>query len=143
MPGRSFGCSATYGADMMTGFLRRALTSHAAGPIASVVALAMGALLAVSWTAWQADRTALEGRIAELTQHSERSQALWRAQLSACHAAAGAERLTQAAYAPADDAKDAKDDKDAARRLLTEQPEGIDVCARMESADQAVLSTLK
>lgn len=140
MPGRSFGCSATHGADTMTGLLRQALTSRTAGPIASVAALAMGALLAVSWTAWQAERTALQGRIAELTQNSDRSQALWRAQLSACHAAAGAERLTQAAYEPPQDAKDAKD---AARRLLTQQPEGIDVCARMESADQAVLSTLK
>ena len=28
-------------------------------------------------------------------------------------------------------------------QLLAAQPEGIDVCARMESADQAVLSTLK
>lgn len=137
MSGRSFGCSATDGAQMMTGSLRQALTSRAAGPIASVVALAMGALLAVSWSGWQAERTALKSRIAELTQQSDRSQALWRAQLSACHAAAGAERLTQAAYEPPQDAKD------AARRLLTEQPEGIDVCARMESADQAVLSTLK
>lgn len=142
MSGRSFGCSASYGAQTMTGTLRRSLTSRAAGPIASVAALGMAALLAVSWTGWQAERAALQNRIAELTQQSERSQALWRAQLSACHAAAGAERLTEAAYEPREEAK-AGDPKDAARRLLTEQPEGIDVCARMESADQAVLSTLK
>lgn len=118
--------------------LKRVLTSRMAGPIASAAALAMAALLAVSWTAWQADRTMLERRIAELNQQAERSQSLWRAQLSACHAAAGSEdRLTEAAYEPSGDLKD------AARRLLTQQPEGIDVCARMESADQAVLSTLK
>jgi len=137
MQGWSFGCSATHGAHRMTGSLRRALTSRTAGPVASVAALAMAALLAVSWSGWQAERAALRGRIAELTQQSDRSQALWRAQLSACHAAAGAERLTQATYEPPQEAKD------AARRLLTQQPEGIDVCARMESADQAVLSTLK
>ncbi len=137
MSGRSFGRSATHGANTMIGSLRQALTSRTAGPLASVAALAMAALLAVSWTGWQAERAALERRVAELTQQADRSQALWRAQLSACHAAAGAERLTEAAY------ETPQDSKDAARRLLTQQPEGIDVCARMESADQAVLSTLK
>lgn len=130
----------------MTGTVRRALTSRMTGPIASVVALVMGTLLALSWTAWQAERTMLERRISQLTQQAERSQALWKAQLSACHAAAGAERLTHADYEAPNAAKGgAKGGAggDDARRLLSEQPEGIDVCARMESADQAVLSTLK
>lgn len=118
--------------------LGRVLSGRLTGPIASIAALAMAALLSISWTAWQAERAVLERRIAQLSQQSERSQSLWRAQLAACHAASGAgDRLTEAAYEPSGDAKD------AARRLLTEQPEGIDVCARMESADQAVLSTLK
>lgn len=132
----------------MTGTVRRALTSRMTGPIASVVALVMGTLLALSWTAWQAERTMLERRISQLTQQAERSQALWKAQLSACHAAAGAERLTHADYEAPNAAKGGQGAKagagaDDARRLLAEQPEGIDVCARMESADQAVLSTLK
>lgn len=129
----------------MTGTVRRALTSRMTGPIASVVALVMGTLLALSWTAWQAERTMLERRIVQLTQQAERSHALWKAQLSACHAAAGAERLTHADYEAPNAAKGGQGAKggDDARRLLSEQPEGIDVCARMESADQAVLSTLK
>jgi hypothetical protein len=122
----------------MKGSLSRVLTGRMTGPIASIAALAMAILLAVSWSAWQAERAVLEGRISQLSQQSERSQSLWRAQLAACHAATGGgDRLTEAAYEPSDDPKD------ATRRLLTEQPEGIDVCARMESADQAVLSTLK
>lgn len=128
---------AEYEACTMTGFLRQVLTNRMTGPIALVAAVIMAALLAVSWTAWQAERTMLEGRIAQLTQQSERSQSLWRAQLAACHAASGGDRVTEATYEPP------TDPKDAARRLLTQQPEGIDVCARMESADQAVLSTLK
>lgn len=122
----------------MKGSLGRVLTGRMTGPIASMAALAMAALLAISSTAWQAERAVLERRIAQLSQQSERTQSLWRAQLAACHAAAGgSDRLTEAAYEPSGDPKD------ATRRLLTEQPEGIDVCARMESADQAVLSTLK
>lgn len=118
--------------------LRRTLTHRITSLAASTAALAMGVLLAISWSSWTAERTALERRITELTQQSDRSQSLWKAQLAACHAAAGKpDRLTEAAYeAP-------HDTREATRRLLSQQPEGIDVCARMESADQAVLSTLK
>ncbi|WP_423352318.1 hypothetical protein [Phenylobacterium sp. VNQ135] len=122
----------------MTDALRRTLAHRVTSLAASTAALVMGVLLAISWSTWTTQRTALERRITELTQQQDRSQSLWKAQLAACHAAAGApERLTEAAYeAP-------QDTRDATRRLLTEQPEGIDVCARMESADEAVLSTLK
>ncbi|MCR5875064.1 hypothetical protein LRS10_13255 [Phenylobacterium sp. J426] len=122
----------------MTETLRRALTHRIATLAAATAALVMGVLLAISWSSWTAERSALERRISELTQQADRSQSLWKAQLAACHAAADPDkRLTEAAYeAPADT-------RAAARRLLTERPEGIDVCARMESADQAVLSTLQ
>lgn len=122
----------------MISAIRRVITGPGAGPLASAVAVVMAALLVASWGGWKVERARLEGRIAELVQQSERSQSLWRAQLSACHAAARGRGLTETAYAPP-----ATDPRDAAQRLLAEGPEGIDVCARMESADQAVLSTLK
>jgi hypothetical protein len=122
----------------MLAWLTRTLTSRAAGPLASGTALILAAALAIAWNGWAAEKAALESRIAELSRQGERSQSLWKAQLAACHAAAaGSRRLTEAAYAqrglqPAE-----------ARALLEGQPEGIDACARMESADQAVLSNLK
>jgi hypothetical protein len=119
--------------------LKQALTHRITSLAASTAALTMGVLLAISWGSWTAERTALERRITQLTEQAERSQALWKTQLAACHAARG-DGLTAAAYEPPADGRDAHE---ATRRLLTEQPEGIDVCARMESADQAVLSTLK
>jgi hypothetical protein len=70
-----------------------------------------------------------------LSQASERAQANLRTQLAACHAAGDARRLTEANYAAKRPG--------GARQLLEQQPEGIDACARMESADQAVLSNLK
>jgi len=122
----------------MISAIRRVITGPGAGPAASAVAFIMAALLVTAWGGWRIERARLEGRIAELVQQSERSQSLWRAQLSACHAAAGARTLTETTYE-----RPAADPKDPAQRLLAQGPEGIDVCARMESADQAVLSTLK
>ena len=117
--------------------LRQALTHRITSLASATAALTMGVLLALSWSTGTVERTALERRITHLTEQAERSKALWKTQLAACHAAGPGERLTTAAYdAPADA-------RDATQRLLTEQPEGIDVCARMESADQNVLSTLK
>jgi hypothetical protein len=126
----------------MNDTLRRALTHRITSLAAATAALVMGVLLAISWSTWTAERTALERRITQLTQHADRSQSLWKAQLAACHAAAGGDqKLTEATYQGAGPASG--DTGEGARRLLTQQPEGIDVCARMESADQAVLSTLQ
>ena len=113
-----------------------AITSRAAGPVATALAAGLAVALAASWSGWEAKQAGLERRITELTVQAERSRALMKAQLAACHAAADPQRVTRAAYgvAPADG---------DARRLLEREPEGIDACARMESADQAVLSNLK
>ena len=120
----------------MLAALQRVLTSRIAGPVASALALVLAIALAASWAGWDARRAALEARIGQLEQQAGRSQALWKAQLAACHAAA---------VRPQDEVREVAggDPETAARRLLSQQPEGIDVCARMESADQAVLSTLK
>jgi hypothetical protein len=126
----------TSGGSKGDGMLKRfteSMTSRAAGPVATAVAVGLAVTLALSSSAWQARRLALETRIAELTQQSERSQSLLKAQLTACHAAAGGDqRLTRAALT-----------RDADPQRLLDGPEGIDACARMESADQAVLSNLK
>ena len=110
----------------------RAITSRAAGPIASALAVALAVALASGMAGWEAKRAGFERRIAELTRQGERSQALLKAQLAACHAVADPRRLTEATYPGS-----------GARRSLDGQPEGIDACARMESADEAVLSNLK
>jgi hypothetical protein len=113
------------------------LTHRAVGPVASALAVALAGALAVDVGARQVERRAYEARIAELTRHAERAQALAKAQLTACHAAGDAgRRLTETNYG-------SEEAGGEARRLLERQPEGIDACARMESADQAVLSNLK
>ena len=65
------------------------------------------------------------------------SQAELRTELASCHAAANA-RPVEVAESPG-----AAAPSSGARKLLERQPEGIDACARMESADRAVLSNLK
>ncbi len=118
----------------MMNSIQKAMTNRAAGPAASAVALFLVAVLVVSWSAWQGERGRLQTRIADLTRQSETSQSLWQAQLAACHAAAQPRGPVQVAGSGGGDAE---------QRLLTEGPAGVDVCARMESADQAVLKTLK
>jgi hypothetical protein len=121
---------------MLTGF-RQALMSPVTGPIATAVAVALAVVLGVATAGWEAKRARYEARIAELTQVSERGQASLRMELAACHAAGEARRLSAAEYAANGPAPG------GAKRLLAQQPEGIDACARMESADRAVLSNLK
>lgn len=116
--------------------ITRAITSPAAGPVATVAAVILAGALGASWMSWEAERDSFRQRLAEAHRQADRQGALWKAQLTACHAAAGDGQVTEAALTKAETG-------DPAQRLLREQPEGIDVCARMESADQAVLSTLK
>lgn len=116
-----------------------AVASAPIGRVGSLVLLALSVTLAialaVSLIAWQRDRADLQDRIDGLTQQAARAQLAWKSQLAACTAAASPQRVMQTGGGGAGD--------DAAQRLLARGPEGIDVCARMESADQAVLATLK
>ena len=114
--------------------LKQVLTSTVTGPVAAATALVLAVALAAATSNWESQRAHYEARIAELTRQSERAQSTLRTQLAACHAADAARRL-QAANAGAEPR--------GARQLLEQQPEGIDACARMESADRAVLSNLK
>ena len=108
------------------------------GPIALAVALMLAVALGVSASQWEAEAARYEARIRELTEASERAETWFRTELAACRAAGEArEKAQEAGYAAAGGAPA------GARRLLEQQPEGIDACARMESADRAVLSNLK
>ena len=119
---------------MLTG-LRQVLMSPVTGPVATAIAVAIAAAFGVSSSNWKSQQARYEARIIELTESSERAQANLRTQLAACHAAGDARRLMEASTSGKRPG--------GARQLLEQQPEGIDACARMESADQAVLSNLK
>jgi hypothetical protein len=112
-----------------------AFTHPAAGPIGFGLAVIMcGLLVATSITATRTE-AALRARITQLAAQDARTGALLRAKLVSCESSApgpgGQDRLTNASV-------DAR-----AQRLAGGAPQGFDVCARMESADRAVLETLR
>ncbi|MBL8771955.1 MAG: hypothetical protein JNK30_11285 [Phenylobacterium sp.] len=111
--------------------------SPVTGPIATGVALALALAYGVSASMWRSERAGYEARIVELAQASNATHARLRTDLAACHAARAAPPAVVAEVGP-----DAQTPA-GARRLLQQGPEGIDACARMESADRAVLSNLK
>lgn len=115
---------------------RQALMSPVAGPIATATAFGLAVVLGVAANGWEGQRAAYEARIAQLSEAAQRSQADLRTELASCHAAANA-RPVEVAEFPG-----AAAPSSGARKLLERQPEGIDACARMESADRAVLSNL-
>jgi hypothetical protein len=119
--------------------LRHLLMHPAVGPIALAVAVALAAALGVSASMWEAERAGYEARIVELSRAAERAQSSLRAELTACHAADEAREAMEAEFAK----RGPTPDRARANALLAAQPEGIDACARMESADRAVLSNLK
>jgi hypothetical protein len=117
--------------------LRQFLVNPATGMIAIAVAFALAVALGVAANTWQAEKGRYETRISELTRASERAEAGFRMELASCQA------VGQARQAPPTEIAARGPTPEGARRLLEQQPEGIDACARMESADQAVLSNLK
>jgi hypothetical protein len=121
----------------MIAVLRQALTSPLTGPIATAVACALAVALGLAANDWEARRARYEARIVELTAASQRAEASLKTELASCQAAAAAREQTAATYAAQ------ARTPEGARRLLEQHPEGIDACARMEAADQAVLSNLK
>lgn len=118
--------------------LRQILMSPATGMIAIAVALALAVALGTGATSWQSERARYEARIVELTRAAEKAEAGFRTELASCRAAGEARQIAGGVRYAAQGAT-----PEGARRLLEQQPEGIDACARMESADQAVLSNLK
>lgn len=122
----------------MLASVRQMLSHPATGLIAVAIAFALAVALGVSSTTWRAQRAGYETRIAELTHASERAEAGFRTELASCQAAGQARDALPAAKVAQGGAT-----PEGARRLLEQQPEGFDACARMESADRAVLSNLK
>jgi hypothetical protein len=121
---------------MLTG-LRHLLTSPLTGMIAAPTAFALAVGLGVAASGWNAERAEYEARIAELSQATQRAETGLRQELATCLAAGQERPVSEAAYAGSTSGSA------GARRLLERGPEGIDACARMESADEAVLSNLK
>jgi hypothetical protein len=114
----------------------QAFTSPAAGPVGFAVALVMCALLIASTVAAERNEAALRARIATLTAENLRNGVALHARLAACEGGPADLARTRAANA-------ALSPEERARRLAAREPQGFDVCARMESADRAVLETLK
>ena len=109
------------------------LTSRSVALVSLVAVTVLGAVLCATSLSAARTEAQLRARIAELTRINARQGAYWNAKLSACEAA------------PSRDADRAADDspEGRARRLATSQPAGFDGCARMESADRAVLENLR
>jgi len=114
----------------------QAFTSPVAGPVGFALAIAMcGMLVATAISANRAERALLE-RVSALTAENQRNGLALHARLAACEggpADLARKRLTDANMTP----------EERARRLAANEPVGFDVCARMESADRAVLESLK
>jgi len=114
----------------------QAFTSPVAGRVGFVLSIAMcGMLVATAISANRAEQ-ALLGRVAALTAENQRNGLALHARLAACEGAPAdlaRKRLTDANMTP----------EQRAERLAANEPVGFDVCARMESADRAVLESLK
>lgn len=116
--------------------LIQAFTSPVAGPVGFALALVMCALLVGTATLAERHDAALRGRIAALTAENQRNGLALHARLAACEggpADVAKTRLTNANLTA----------EQRAEQLAKAGPQGFDVCARMESADRAVLETLK
>jgi len=114
--------------------LVRAFTGPVAGPVGFVLALAMCGLLVVTSVSAQRAELALRGRIAALTSENARNALALHARLAACEG--GPADLARSRVARENLSPEQRADR------LAAEPAGFDVCARMESADRAVLETL-
>lgn len=127
--------------------ITRIVTHRVAGPLWCLVAVALAVTLGISRRNADSKEAFLRGRIAALAAH-DASQL--QAELVSC-------RATVRSYAAAVSVSGSRAETgplttpvkvaggDAARMaadLARNAPAGFDVCARMESADQAVLRTL-
>ena len=112
----------------------------AAGPAATFIALPLAAVLGFALMVQVRERASLEARLTEAQQKAAAAGVYWKTRFAACEASVGAQGPRDGALTRV---AEAGPPGDAARRLVSQQPAGFDVCARMESADQAVLSSLK
>jgi hypothetical protein len=129
----------------MFGGIARIFSHRAAGPLWCAVALGLAGALAVTSLEARRDEAFLRGRIAALASH-DASQL--QAELVSCRATVRSYAAAMSASAPRGEAAPGQTTKVAATpgqvaaALAANPPAGFDVCARMESADQAVLKAL-
>lgn len=116
--------------------LIQAFTSPLAGPIGFLLAAAMCGLLVTTTISAARNEAVLRARVNALMVQNQRNGLALHARLAACEggpADVARRRLTDANMTP----------EQRAKRLAANEPVGFDVCARMESADRAVLESLK
>lgn len=114
----------------------QAFTAPIAGPVGFVLAVAMCGMLMATTISAQHNEAILRSRIQALTETNQRDGLALKARLAACESG------------PADQARTRQINanltpQERAQRLAGREPTGFDVCARMESADRAVLENLK
>jgi hypothetical protein len=116
--------------------LSRALAVQWLALAAVLVMAALGVALIVTSITAARTEAALRARIAELVRENRKIGAVWGAKLAACEV--GVAQGHGGRVTAADLTNEAR-----AQALAKNAPAGFDVCARMESADRAVLETLK
>ena len=124
--------------------ISRAFSHPRTGAIASLAAVALAGALAGTMVKADRQERFLKARIAALAAHD--ASAL-QSELISCRAtvrsyAAQAAAPQRAIGAGATVARDAGARRRLAAELVDTPPAGVDVCARMESADQAVMRAL-
>ena len=123
----------------------RLITRPAAGPIASLAAIALAGALAGSLVKAHEEERFLKARIAAL---ATRDASALQGELVSCGAAPRSYGDQAAAARPALGAvgpravRNPTGRRELAAELVARPPAGIDLCARMESADQAVMKAL-
>ncbi len=114
----------------------QAFTAPAAGPVGFALAVVMCVLLVTTATTANHNEQRLLRRISALTAENQRNGIALHARLAACEGAPAdlaKRRVLAANLTP----------EQRAQQLTGREPQGFDVCARMESADRAVLETLR
>jgi hypothetical protein len=119
--------------------LIQAFTSPVAGPVGFALAIVMCALLVATSLSASRNEAALRARIGELSAQNLRTGAVLHARLAACEGAQPGSPPNGAGVTQAG----AQTSAQARAERLAGSPAGFDVCARMESADRAVLETLR
>jgi Tfp pilus assembly protein PilX len=115
--------------------LIQAFTSPVAGPVGFALAVAMCVMLVVTVVSAERNEAQMQAHITALTAENQRNGVALHARLAACEG--GPADLARARATSASLSVDERAQK------LTGEPAGFDVCARMESADRAVLETLR
>jgi hypothetical protein len=129
--------------------ISRIVTHRAAGVAWSLAALGLAVALVVTTVQARHNEAFLRGRIAALATHDASQM---QAELISCRTTVRSYAAAMSASAPRSEVQPGHTTKVAAPRgtpaemaaqLAGNAPAGFDVCARMESADQAVLKALE